>query len=431
MHMHSIIVAGVLTVCTLTAGVQARPDPAPAAAPGDKPVITTDQWKQDLAELAKELPKRHLNAFFKTPREEFEKAVQELDARLAELDTPATVMGFARLAAMLHDAHTSVDISKFTTGYKRFPIGCMVLSDGVLITASTADKEALRGMVIKSIDGVPIDQAIDKVSTLYGWENRALKLHRAREFLNLAQALRVAGVTKSDDTAEFEISDPKTGSVRKETLTSISPAGVRFEGIKITPAGPAELTFQRRGAALWWDMLPNTRCLYVRYDRCANDQNKTIAQYTDELNLRIDKGGLAKIIIDLRYNGGGDSALLDGFISRLASRSVFKTRGTVVVLIGRGTQSSAQLNAVALRKRAGAVLVGGPTGQKPNAFGELKSFELPNSKMKVWYSTKLFKTEDGDPESTMPDFDAEQTVMGQLEGRDLGAEAAVKVIEGG
>ena len=44
------------------------------------------------------------------------------------------------------------------------------------------------------------------------------------------------------------------------------------------------------------------------------------------------------------------------------------------LLIGRATFSSAQMNAQQFRDRTKAILVGEPTGQKPNHFGEIKNF---------------------------------------------------------
>ncbi len=43
------------------------------------------------------------------------------------------------------------------------------------------------------------------------------------------------------------------------------------------------------------------------------------------------------------------------------------------------------------------ILVGEPTGGKPNSYGEISSFLLPNSGLVVNYSTKYFEQVSGDP----------------------------------
>jgi C-terminal processing protease CtpA/Prc len=165
--------------------------------------------------------------------------------------------------------------------------------------------------------------------------------------------------------------------------------------------------------------------LYVRYDRCNDDKTRSIKQYSEDLIARLDQGGVTRLIFDLRKNGGGNSALLDPLIGQLGRRPEFKVKGSLITLIGPGTFSSAQLNAVKLRDQAHSVLIGGSTGQKPNAYGEIKHFDLPNSRIAVWYSTKRFVTEPGDPPSTMPDILAETTIVDYLSGRDPALEAAM------
>src|SRR4029450_7422938 len=95
------------------------------------------------------------------------------------------------------------------------------------------------------------------------------------------------------------------------------------------------------------------------------------------------------------------------FIMCLQFRARPHKPGAVIVLIGRGTFSSAQLNAAKLKSDANATLIGEPTGQKPNAYGEVRSFTLPHSQIPVNYSTKHFQTESGDRPSMEPDVRVE------------------------
>ena len=54
-----------------------------------------------------------------------------------------------------------------------------------------------------------------------------------------------------------------------------------------------------------------------------------------------------------------------------------------------------------------AVFVGEETGGKPNHFGEVKSFQLPSSKLPVSYSTKYFKRTDENMNTITPDVKIE------------------------
>ncbi len=73
------------------------------------------------------------------------------------------------------------------------------------------------------------------------------------------------------------------------------------------------------------------------------------------------------------------------------------------MLIGRGTFSSALLNAMELKDQTQATLAGEPTGGKPNHFGEVRTFTLPHSGLTVFHSTKYFVRVPGNPLSLEPD----------------------------
>ena len=56
-----------------------------------------------------------------------------------------------------------------------------------------------------------------------------------------------------------------------------------------------------------------------------------------------------------------------------------------------------------------ATYVGEETGGKPNHFGEVKRFELPSSKIEVYYSTKFFRRAEKDVSTINPDFKVEES----------------------
>ncbi|HEU4387648.1 MAG TPA: peptidase S41, partial [Blastocatellia bacterium] len=97
------------------------------------------------------------------------------------------------------------------------------------------------------------------------------------------------------------------------------------------------------------------------------------------------------------------------------------------VLIGPATFSSAQDNALDLRRDLKATLVGEATGERPNGYGEVRTIELPNSGLIVQYCTKYFRTvKDSDPPALEPDVRVFSNLADVLAGRDPVLEAALK-----
>ncbi len=98
--------------------------------------------------------------------------------------------------------------------------------------------------------------------------------------------------------------------------------------------------------------------------------------FCKELFEYIDGHDIERVIIDLRFNGGGNSMVLEPVILGLTLREKINRKGHLFVLIGPRTFSSAMMNAWQLKTRTAALLVGRPTGQKPNSFGEMRNFKL-------------------------------------------------------
>ena len=68
-------------------------------------------------------------------------------------------------------------------------------------------------------------------------------------------------------------------------------------------------------------------------------------------------------------------------------------------------------------------IIGEATRGKPNAFGEVGTFRLPNSQLTVTYSKKFFTTMPGDPLSLFPEWFVELSSSDYLNGRDRAMEA--------
>jgi len=81
------------------------------------------------------------------------------------------------------------------------------------------------------------------------------------------------------------------------------------------------------------------------------------------------------------------------------------------------------MNALDFRNKTKALLVGEPTGGRPNHFGEVKTFTLPYSGLTISYSTNYFRFAKDDTPSLLPDIPAEPSSADYFAGRDPALEA--------
>ncbi|MGH2898402.1 MAG: hypothetical protein ACRDMZ_06980, partial [Solirubrobacteraceae bacterium] len=125
--------------------------------------MTAEQWREDLRTLARELPKKHANAFHSITKARFDSAVAALDARLAEgnVNTDAAVAGLASIAASIGDGHTRVLLPP---SWGRIPLtlewfGCAQGSAGpceLRVTSAAPGHERALGARVVAIDSMPV-----------------------------------------------------------------------------------------------------------------------------------------------------------------------------------------------------------------------------------------------------------------------------------
>ncbi len=79
-RVRTLVLALVAPLLTSCGSDPAGPSPAPA------PAATRDgRWVQDIEALARDLPRLHANLFFRTSRETFDREVESLKTRVAEM----------------------------------------------------------------------------------------------------------------------------------------------------------------------------------------------------------------------------------------------------------------------------------------------------------------------------------------------------------
>ena len=137
----------------------------------------------------------------------------------------------------------------------------------------------------------------------------------------------------------------------------------------------------------------------------------------------IDSSQAKRLVIDVRQSNGGDFFKFRSHILKeLKNRSQFLQPNSLFLIIGRGTISAAMVSAIDMRSEMKAILVGEPSGSKPNSYSENDEFTLPNSRLEVSYSTRYYKLQDKDTPSLMPDKLIEPAWELYTAGRDAAME---------
>jgi hypothetical protein len=261
-----------------------------------------------------------------------------------------------------------------------------------------------------------VEEAVEILSRAFPYENRSQLKKSAAGYLVFAEMLHGAGL----------IDDPGRATYTLENVTGdrfeISCPAVPFSsGARPRPNPrpmPEPLYRRLAGRAYAFEYLEAEKTLYLAYNSCRDVEETPFSEFSGQVFATADRFPVDRFVIDLRANGGGDSSVFEPLIAGLEKRGDLNRRGRLFVVIGRGTFSSAVLNAIQLKNRTRAVFVGEPSGGKPNHFGEVKMFRLANSGLPVTYSTKYFTMWEAGGDALEPDIPVAVYFKDYLNNRD-------------
>jgi hypothetical protein len=370
-----------------------------------------DKWREDLRFLASELPKRHKNAFNRISKSEWEALIRALDEQIPNLPDEDIVLGMSRIVSRIGDGHTGLGWGGL---FPRLPVRLFWFKNELRVTQVSSKYPQLSGARVTKINGRDVSE-VYQASRGYiaAGESEQYVLNSSPFLFTFPQFLKNAGLGSSEKSTEFEFLG-REGRRNRVTVDSLaSDADVRWlEAYKTQPhyLKNPELPF-------FFEYFKDARLVYVNFRWYP--RRPEFRTFSKELFQFIDKNDVEKLVFDFRQNGGGDFTRgRDYFVKQVKERPHFLERGRLFAVIGRRTFSAGMANAADFRNDLKAILVGEPTGARPNGYQENRGFSLPNSHLEVSYSIELYKFSGTDTPGIIPDMLIEPKWESYVSGRD-------------
>lgn len=382
----------------------------PKAEPG---ASREGRWSADIAFLGELLPMLHVSPFTKIDDGQWRAGVADLKAQADALSDDQLHMRLMALVALIGDAHSGI---AFPERAGKLPVGLWFFGDDLRVLAVDRRCAELAGGRVVRIGSKGIADCLAALRPLVACETESWFRQQAPGLLVSGDMTRCLGLADSTGAVEMTVVAESGREVTCRVSLPDSGQAVDFEVRE--PAREARPLCQSMSAGYWFKYLPAERTFYLQYNRCREDARRPIAAFTREVTAALDSLAIDRFVLDVRYNAGGESGLLAGLVKEVAARRAAGRIGRCFVITGRATFSSGVLDALDFRRATGALVAGEPMGGKPNHFGQLNSFTLPNSGLKVWYSTRKFVRVPGDPPILAPDLPVESTWDDYLAGRD-------------
>lgn len=347
--------------------------------------LTAQQFVEDLEFLKKELPKRHKNLFAKISEEEFNQKIEQIAQKSKTLNNEIFEIELYKLIKEIGDEHTRIEPIYKT----KFPINFDFFKEGIYVTKTDSLHSNLLYKKLNGVENKTTNDIIKDFRKIIKSDNQSYFEIYFQNFINNPRVLNGLKIIDSLTNANFILNQQKylISSVQKHNFHEPFSKLLRY----------------RNNDKYWYEIIDDGNIIYFNYQDCSEQDNKPFTVFNDELFRDIDKHQPEKIILDLRNNSGGNSAILKPFLDKLSENHVNK-KGSLYVLLGKKTFSSALMNAVDLKRNFNSILVGEPTSGNVNHYGETRGFRLPNSKITVGYSTKYWENWKGYSGPLLPDI---------------------------
>jgi hypothetical protein len=412
---------------------QRPPPPANAVPALDGAIAAGDDaerlhlWREDIDAYESLLRTRHAGLFAVLPREQFDAEFAALRRDLPSLRDDQIVVRLQQIAASIGSGHTTVQAERGRLVPQSLPISCVWLADGVMIAAADDDHAQLRGAQLLGVGACTLAEVLDKLATVTPHENDAYLKHGAMRRLTEVQTLRGLGVIEAADAVPLRVRC-RDGREEVVVLHPIAAGAKAFISSGMDPERISWTRLARPENSVYGARFDaEQRALFVWYDACRDTPDRSVSQFCEETLAQIDALHPRAVIVDLRRNGGGNSALLHPFIRGVRDRSWLNDPRRLFVLIGRMTFSSAGLNTEEFRTWTRATLVGEPTGHRPDSWMESRWDWLPNSLLFASYMLYEPEFAPNKPDACVPDVVAAPTREEWLSGRDVAYERALEL----
>lgn len=376
-------------------------------------VFSQDKIVDDLEFYRKTISNKHKNPFTKISKEFFNRQLDTLIAKTKKLNKEQVIVGLLKINASIEDEHTIL----FPNADFYLPFQFKFFDEGMAITITDSLNTKYLLYKVLSIDDTPIAEITSLLKTIIKQDNPSyFKLFEAFYFNNTS-ILRGLGIIKNLPEVKFKLL-----SLQGDTVISIISAIKKEVVTNWKYAEPyKQLLAYKHYSNYWFQYNDSNKILYFNYRSCAESENESFAAFNKRLFEVINKKKPTKLILDLRFNSGGNSEVLNPFISAI-KKSALNNKGNFFVLIGRTVMSSSLMNAIELKRRTNATFVGEPTGGNINHFGEIISFELPHLNMRVTYSTKYWENWKNMEGSLIPDIFISNSISDFIKANDKAIE---------
>ena len=343
-----------------------------------KDITREDAWSRDITYLEKRINELRYSSDA-ISKSDLSKEIIDIKTKIASLSDEQIIFKIIKLFGALGSGHNFILPTSPNKGaLKKLPVQFYQFNDGLFIVDAKEGFEQWIGYKVDLIESTPVKVALQKTNAVNARDNDMQILWLGPYYLGLPDVLEGLGIIKNANQVTITLSD-KEGKSEKVTM---NPVAWQFSGMPILPKLKTvnqPLFLSKKEDNYWARTLPEHNAMYIQFNVVQQKEELTLLDFNLKLRENIRKSNTQNLILDLRFNSGGDGSICPPMLKTLIEFEVINPKGKIFVLIGRETFSAAQNLLTEITKFTNPILVGEPSGSKPSFIGEAGWFQLPYS----------------------------------------------------
>lgn len=349
-------------------------------------------------------------AYTPETRAEAERLLADLDARTGAMSPAEFFLGLSRVNAAADNAHSLTGYADLAVAPPtRLPLVLAWFEDaGFVVLRARAPHEDLAGATVLAIEGRPARAVLDELSQYSGGPpvRRALMAPR---LIHTGETMHAAGLADTPDTLTLRLRLRDGAEIERdvayvpaaETGPGVwwpsrwwSPEPVAGDATPwATAISPDALPLYLRDAEAFNRAIPLPELNAAYLELRTNEAERDARAFVSRAEAVLRQTRAQHVIVDLRFNKGGDMRITADFFRALPQR----IPGRVFVIVGRYTFSAGMASAAILLNAAGdrATLVGEDVGDRLRFWSEGESLCTPNARFCLRHTDGLFDLAQG------------------------------------
>ena len=317
-----------------------------------------NKYEEDLNYFLGEIEKRHIWFYFDKSKDDLNNFVKEY-LSTHKLDSKYKLSYFIQciLKYMLsiYDSHTFCFYDK----PNKLPIILKFIGEDLYIINSF-DKNLKFSKVLK-INDFTVEELIKKIKKSLPCSNEAWLKAKTEEFLSDLNIINELCLSYND-TSIFTI---EIKGKQKDYVLSPN------KEIKLEEDKNYEITLL-------------DKVIKISYSKCVPPKTGSVIDFVNNVKQISKQNNITNFIIDIRGNTGGDNTIIYPLLDFLKGPNF-----NVITLTDKNVFSSGRFALIDLIN-IGIRTFGEEIGTSLNCFGNVKTFNLPNTNLIITYSTKYF-----------------------------------------